>query len=253
MTNKSPKPLAVLMTIKLLIGLKLIMISLLQWPSWSSWLNFVTSISNPVGENDMGKVPWFIPIHKILLAVHCFGSEYKCIAERHWVSQKSLHCSWTYVLMEEWIWCISRDVLKKKWIKSWMMTSPKNCGFGWMRSYHEDAIQRNLQHNNKDMHLTDPSCQVNTFPSNCPGSSSPAPNPKWSHPPNLTDAEWTLLIDNEGCFKCHCVFAGHHAFEGKCKAPNGHNYIPITQTVIDAVKKAHCSCPANHVATIAVA
>ena len=69
-----------------------------------------------------------------------------------------------------------------------------------MRSYHEGAVhkfeaqsysQRNMQHN-RDNRLADPSCHTKTFPFDCPASSS-APNMKCSYPPNLTNAEWTLL------------------------------------------------------------
>ena len=74
-----------------------------------------------------------------------------------------------------------------------------------MRSYHKDAIcefeawshaQRNVQQT-CDNHLADLSCHANTFPSNFPVSSSLV---KCSYPPNLTDAECTLLRDNKGCF-----------------------------------------------------
>lgn len=89
----------------------------------------------------------------------------------------------------------------------------------------------------RDNHLTDPSQYANTFPSNCPQSSSSAPNGKCSYLPNLTDAERTLLRDNEGCFKCCHAFAGLHAFEGKCEAPNRNNYLLITQATIDVAKR----------------
>ena len=66
-----------------------------------------------------------------------------------------------------------------------------------MRSYCEDAVhefkaqtyaQRTMQRS-RDNHLTEPSRCANTFPSNCPTSSSSTPNGKRSYPPNLTDAE----------------------------------------------------------------
>ena len=67
-----------------------------------------------------------------------------------------------------------------------------------MRLYHEDAVhefevrsyaQRNMQRNNRDNHLTDPSCHANTFPTNCLTSSASAPNSKHLYPPNLTETE----------------------------------------------------------------
>ena len=108
-----------------------------------------------------------------------------------------------------------------------------------MRSYREDTIwefeaqsyaQRSTQCT-RDNHLAGP------FPSSHPASSSPA---KRSYPPNLTDAEHTLLRENKGCFKCHHTFAGHRAFEGKCEAPTGINYILVTQAMIDMAKKTCC-------------
>ena len=100
-----------------------------------------------------------------------------------------------------------------------------------------------MQHS-RDNHLADPSQCANTFPSNCPASSSTG---KCSYPPNLTNAEWTLLRDNEGCFKCH------HAFEGKCDTPDGNNYLPVSQTFVDAAKKTHHNHPNNHVTAITIA
>ena len=126
-----------------------------------------------------------------------------------------------------------------------------------MRSYQEDAMwefeawsyaQRRAQHS-RDNHLADPSHHVNTFPSNCPASSSSA---KHSYPLNLTNAEHTLLRDNEGCFKCCHTFTGHRAFEGKCEAPTGTNYIPVTQATIDAAKKAHHVWLNVHVAATSI-
>ena len=121
-----------------------------------------------------------------------------------------------------------------------------------MRSYHEDAVhefearsyaQRNAQRN-RDNHLADPSRRTNTFPSNWPASSSSA---KHSYPPNLTDAKHTLLRDNKGCFKCR------RAFEGKCEAPTGTNYTPVTQATIDVAKKTRHAHPNAHVAATSIA
>ena len=109
-----------------------------------------------------------------------------------------------------------------------------------------------MQHN-KDNHLAEPSQHANTLLSNCPTSSSSTPNGKRSYPPNLTDAEQTLLRDNKGCFKCCQAFAGHQAFEGKCDPQCGMNYLPITQVTIDAARKTCHNHPNNHVAVVAVA
>ena len=73
------------------------------------------------------------------------------------------------------------------------------------------------------------------------------------YPPNITDAERTLLRDNEGCFKCHCAFAGHRAFEGKCEALTGTNYTPVTQATIDVAKKTHHVRPNAHVTATSIA
>ena len=129
-----------------------------------------------------------------------------------------------------------------------------------MRSYHKNTVweleaqshaQKHLQPS-RDNHLTDPSRCANTFPSNCPTSSSSTPNGKCSYLHNLTDAEWTLLRDNKSCFKCHHPFAGHCTFKGKCDALNGNNYLPVTQATINAAKKAHHICLNNHVAAISI-
>ena len=61
-----------------------------------------------------------------------------------------------------------------------------------------------------------------------------------------------LLRDNKGCFKCRHTFAGHCTFEGKCEAPTGTNYIPVTQAMIDVAKKTHHICPNTHVTATSI-
>jgi hypothetical protein len=52
----------------------------------------------------------------------------------------------------------------------------------------------------------------------------------------LSDAKRYLLFDNEGCLKCHKVFASHHSANCPDGFPNAANYKTLTQSFVDHIK-----------------
>ena len=105
-----------------------------------------------------------------------------------------------------------------------------------------EAITQKLHARSRDdRSLTEPSQKLNAA-STISSSTTQACK---DYPPKLTHDEAELLVNNNGCTRCHKPFVFHTKFDNllkeKCDFPRGTNYKPITQGVVDAFHHTHDS------------
>ena len=115
----------------------------------------------------------------------------------------------------------------------------------------EEAARAHLKCNTTSAGLSELSRCYNTFhggpTNNKTSGSSRKPFDATKSLPKLTDTEWTLLFDNEGCLKCHCFFVTHHSANCLNEFPSGMGYKAL---MAEDIKSAHRKT-SNPVASVA--
>ena len=111
----------------------------------------------------------------------------------------------------------------------------------------EEAARSHLKQNMTSAGLSEPSRRYNTFRGPVSDRSLTKGKENASKLPTLTDAERSLLFDNEGCLKCRCFFIKHRAADCPNDFPATTTYKTLTIEDVNAARRK----TASTVATIA--
>jgi len=146
---------------------------------------------------------------------------------------------------------VKEDTLDKWLDKVKIIDEKKRRERQQQRADAEEAARSHLKRNTTSAGLTEPSRRYNTFrgaPTDKPWVNNRGkPFDATKTLPKLTDAERTLLFDNEGCLKCRRFFVDHRSANCPNEFPSGTNYKTLTS---DDVKSARRKT-SNPVASIA--
>jgi hypothetical protein len=146
---------------------------------------------------------------------------------------------------------IKEDTLDKWLDKVKIVDEKKRRERQQQRADAEEAARSHLKRNTMSAGLSELSRRYNTFrggPTNDKtSSSSRKPFDATKSLPKLTDAEQTLLFDNEGCLKCRRFFVTHRSANCPNEFPSGMGYKTLTAEDVKLARRK----TSNPVASVA--